>query len=297
MPGTGVQLAFNVLHTGVFQALDGAAHALALFAHRVGVTGKEEQRQVFGHFCKEGRVVQAQDAAEHAVVGVQCEGKGAALVRQIFVHLGGVAVEPVVGGAALQPLIVAQKRGVRHKIAAVVPAMKDRQHPAEGLGKLHQRFGLEAGAHDDGSIQLMAVFAQILPGIKGTHAVAQQEIGHPRVKLFGAHRHGVQVGQHGAVAVRLGKIAVIVPGADGAAMTQMVVAGDQNAPPGKVFCQRLIPVDELHHAVGQLQNGFHLAVRHAAEGVQRPPRHGGRDGEIDHLAHGRASFLRFFTVR
>ena len=146
VPGTGVQLAFNVLHSGVFQALDGAAHALALFAHRVGVTGKEEQRQAFGHFCKEGRVVQAQDAVEHAVVGIQREGKGAALVRQIFVHLGGVAVEPVVGGAALQPLVVTQKRGVRHKIAAVVPAMKDRQHPAEGLGKLHQRFGLEAGA-------------------------------------------------------------------------------------------------------------------------------------------------------
>ena len=71
MPGTGVQLAFNVLHTGIFQALDGTAHALALFAHRVGVTGKEEQRQAFGHLCKERRVVQAQDAAEHAVVGVQ----------------------------------------------------------------------------------------------------------------------------------------------------------------------------------------------------------------------------------
>ena len=52
VPGTGVQLAFNVLHSGVFQALDGTAHALALFAHRVGVTGKEEQRQVFGHFAR-----------------------------------------------------------------------------------------------------------------------------------------------------------------------------------------------------------------------------------------------------
>ena len=52
MPGTGVQLAFNVLHTGVLQALDGAAHALAQVAHRVGVTGKEEQRQVFGHFAR-----------------------------------------------------------------------------------------------------------------------------------------------------------------------------------------------------------------------------------------------------
>lgn len=45
VPGTGVQLAFNVLHTGVFQALDGAAHALALLAHRVGIAGEEEQRQ------------------------------------------------------------------------------------------------------------------------------------------------------------------------------------------------------------------------------------------------------------
>ena len=45
VPGTGVQLAFNVLHSGVFQALDGAAHALALLAHRVGIAGEEEQRQ------------------------------------------------------------------------------------------------------------------------------------------------------------------------------------------------------------------------------------------------------------
>ena len=43
--GTGVEDAFNVLHTGVPQALDGAAHALALLAHRVGIAGEEEQRQ------------------------------------------------------------------------------------------------------------------------------------------------------------------------------------------------------------------------------------------------------------
>ena len=75
MPGTGVQLALNVLHTGIFQALDGTLHALALFAHRVGIASQEQQRQVFGHLCKERRVVQAQDAAEHAVVGVQRKGK------------------------------------------------------------------------------------------------------------------------------------------------------------------------------------------------------------------------------
>ena len=105
--GTGVELALDVLHADAFQALDGAAHALALLAHGVGITGQEQKRQVFGHLREEGRVMQTQDAAEHAIVGVQREGEGAALVGQILVHLGGVAVEPVVGGAALQPLVVA----------------------------------------------------------------------------------------------------------------------------------------------------------------------------------------------
>jgi hypothetical protein len=55
--GTGVEDAFNVLHTGVLQALDGAAHALALLAHRVGIAGEKEQRQILGHPCQKSRVV------------------------------------------------------------------------------------------------------------------------------------------------------------------------------------------------------------------------------------------------
>ena len=144
--GTGVEDAFNVLHTGVLQALDGAAHALALLAHRVGIAGEEEQRQLLGHPCQKSRVVQAQDAAEHTVIGVQRKGKGAALLGQILVHLSLIAVEPVVGGAAFQPLVVAHKGKVGHKAAAVVPAVEGCQHPAKGLGNLDQCLGLEAGA-------------------------------------------------------------------------------------------------------------------------------------------------------
>ena len=190
------------------------------------------------------------------------------------------------GGAAFQPLVVAQKREVCHQLAAVVPAVERRQHPAGGFCKLHQRFGLETGAHDDGTVQLIAVLAQVLPGIEGTHAVPQQKIRHPGILLFGTHGHGVQVGQNGAVAVRFGKIAVVLFGADGAAVAQMVVAGDKDATPGQRFGQRLVPVNELHHAVGELQDGPHLTVRFTAEGVQSPPRYGGRDGKIDHPAHG-----------
>ena len=45
VPGAGVQLAADVLHACGLQALDGAAHALALLTHRVGIAGEEEQRQ------------------------------------------------------------------------------------------------------------------------------------------------------------------------------------------------------------------------------------------------------------
>ena len=80
--------------------------------------------------------------------------------------------------------------------------------------------------------------------------MAQQEVGHAGVERFGQRCHGVQVVQHGAVAVRLGKVAVIGLGADGGAMAQMIVACDQNALRGQILCQRLIAVDELDHAVG-----------------------------------------------
>ena len=71
----------------------------------------------------------------------------------------------------------------------------------------------------------------------------------------------------------------------------MVVAGDQDAPPGKVLGQGFVAVDELHHAVGQLKNGPHFTFRHTAERVQRPPRNGGGDREVDHRTHEGASFV------
>ena len=287
MAGTGVEDAFNVLHTGVLQALDGAAHALALLAHRVGIAGEEEQRQLLGHPCQKSRVVQAQDAAEHTIIGVQRKGKGAALLRQILVHLGLVAVEPVVGGAALQPLVVAHKGKVGHKVAAVVPAVERGQHPAKGLGYLDQRLGLETCAHDDGTVQLPAILAQILPGVEGAHAVPQQKVGQVWVQLLGQHGYGVQVGQYGAVAVRLGKIAVVLLGADGCTVPQMVVAGDQNTPVGQIFCQGAVAVDILYHAVRQLQHRPHLPLRDAAKAVQGAPRHGGGKGKVDELTHER----------
>ena len=287
MAGTGVEDAFNVLHTSVLQALDGAAHALALLAHWVGIAGEEEQRQLLGHPCQKSRVMQAQDAAEHTVIGVQRKGKGAALLGQILVHLSLIAVEPVVGGAALQPLVVAHKGKVGHKAAAVVPAVEGCQHPAKGFGNLDQRLGLEAGAHDDGTVQLPAILAQILPGVERAHAVSQQKVGQVRVQLLGQHGYGVQVGQYGAVAVRLGKIAVVLLGADGGTVPQMVVSGDQNAPVGQIFRQGAVAVDVLHHAVGQLQHRPHLTLRDAAKAVQGAPRHGGGKGKVDELTHER----------
>ncbi len=71
MPGAGVQLDLDVLHTGIQQALDRPLYACALFAHRVGIACQEQQGQILGHPGQKSRVVQPQDAAEHAVIGVQ----------------------------------------------------------------------------------------------------------------------------------------------------------------------------------------------------------------------------------
>ena len=43
---------------------------------------------------------------------------------------------------------------------------KDRQHPADRAGKRDQRFRLETGPQDDGTVQLTAPLAQILPCIE-----------------------------------------------------------------------------------------------------------------------------------
>ena len=113
----------------------------------------------------------------------------------------------------------------------------------------------------------------------------QQKIGHAGVKVLCQGGHGVEIVQHSAVAIRLGKVTVIVFGADGTAVTQMVVAGNKDASPGQILGQRLVTVDEFHHAVGKLHDGTHLALRDTAERVERPPGHGGGQGEVDRLAH------------
>ncbi len=182
------------------------------------------------------------------------------------------------GRAALQPLVVPQKRKSGHQFAAVVPAMEHGQHPADGPGQPHQRFGLVAGAHDDGTVQLIAPLTEVLPRVERAHAVAQQEIGHAGIQLLCQGRHSVQVLQHGAVAVGFAEVAIILFGADGPAVAQVVVAGDKDAPGGQILGQRLIAVDELHHPVGELGT-----ARTSPSGTQRNAwsvRPGWQDGRV-----------------
>ena len=96
----GIELRLDVPDADVPEALDGPPDSGGALAYRVGVTGEEEQGQLLGHPGQNGGVVQPQDAGEHTVVGVQGEGEHAALVGTVLVHLGCVAVEPVVGRAA-----------------------------------------------------------------------------------------------------------------------------------------------------------------------------------------------------
>ena len=137
--------------------------------------------------------------------GVQGEGEHAALVGAVLVHFGLVAVEPVLRRAALEAPVVAEEGEVRHQLAAVLPAEKDGQHPAERPGRGDQRFGLEAGTHDDGAVKLTAPLAKVLPGVERAHAVAQQKIGDARIELLRQRSDSVEVVEDGAVAVGLGE--------------------------------------------------------------------------------------------
>ena len=85
--------------------------------------------------------------------------------------------------------------------------------------------------------------------------MAQQKIGDTGIELLRQRSDSMKVVEDGAVAVGLGEIAVIRPGADGAAVAQMVVAGDEDAPGGQILGQRLVPVDELHHPWESWQDG------------------------------------------
>lgn len=109
----------------------------------------------------------------------------------------------------------------------------------------------------------------------------------------------MQILQHGLVAVRLIKIAVILLGADGLAVAQMIVAGHQDALVGQILCQRVIPANKFYHPVGQLQNGPHRPLWNTAEPVQLPPSGVGWQGELLNAAHFSvgASFLRELTAR
>ena len=124
MPSARIEFDLDVLRTGVPEALYGPFDARAPFPYRVGIAGQKEQRELLRHLCEEGGVIQAENTGEHTVIRIQRKDKCAPFIRQILVHLRLVAVEPVVGGAALQPLVVAEEREVRHQFAAVLPAEK-----------------------------------------------------------------------------------------------------------------------------------------------------------------------------
>ena len=149
-----------------------------------------------------------------------------------------------------------------------------------------QHSGLTTGAHDDGSIQLLPILAEVLTSVEGTHTMAQKEIGQPGIGLFGKLGQAMDVRKNSAVGILIGKIAVVRLGSDGIAVTQMVMAGDQEPPLIEPLSKVLVPLDILHHAVGNLQDSPGLPLREPSDPMDLPSGGVGRKIEVFGSCHG-----------
>ena len=113
---------------------------------------------------------------------------------------------------------------------------------------------MAAGAHNNGPGQPLPVALDILAGQKAAHAVPQDKIGQLGVIFLCEGAQGVNVLQHTAVAVGLGKKAPVFFARHRKAVAQMVVAHHQKALCGQPAGKAVIPAHVLVHTVNELQN-------------------------------------------
>ena len=111
-------------------------------------------------------------APEEMVEAVEGEPEAAAWIRLIGPVAVGVVRQPA--KAEFAPVTVDDE--VADKGAAVVPAFDCCDDAADQLPGFQHRAGDVSGAHDNGAGKAVPMKAQVLPGLEGAHAVAQENI-------------------------------------------------------------------------------------------------------------------------
>ena len=102
---------------------------------------------------------------------------------------------------------------------------------------------------------------EILADKKRSHGVSEDELRDLRIPLPQHILHRTHIFHDTAVAVFIREKTPILFCLDRLPMSEVVVAGDQNAFARQDAGETVIPVNKFHHAVRDLQNGTRRPIR------------------------------------
>ena len=129
---------------------------------------------------------------------------------------------------------------------------KDHQKASEQLACANGHIGASGAAEDSGVVDLR-ISCNGLTGDEGAHAVTEKEEGQVGVFVLHVQGEGVNVlHQEIGASARCGEAQLLLGGSS-AAVTQMVVAKHQNAPPCHKGGKGGVALEVLTHAVRDLQ--------------------------------------------
>ena len=148
-----------------------------------------------------------------------------------------------------------------------MPALYRCNHSGQAAAHRRQHRRGIPRSHNNSSVHAFPVFNKKIPGQKRPHAVSEDIIRPVRKTLLKLFLYFMEILHHTPETV-FSEIAPVLRAFDRIPVSQMVVADNRNPPfiqiPGKI----IIPVDVLHHAVGDLKHRlYRFSLRNPADAV------------------------------
>ena len=205
----------------------------------------------------------AHHVPEHAGGGLE----GAEGVLEVGVHHRLVPADPVRRGAVGGELLVIRPQGqVIHQGAHRLRPPQGADGGGHRLPRGHQGGLFLPRAGQDAAVHRAGIGAQVGPGQKGAHGVAQQEIGHAGEFLPHEDAQLPHVRRHQRPAVPFAEIAVFAV-VHRLAVAQVVLAAHHEAVPGQILGEVAVTPGVLRYAVNDLHHCPGGAVRLPEAGV------------------------------
>ena len=289
-------LAGQIPDTGVAQHGPDLAHAAAVVADGVAVTGNQQHGQILVNSLCPCLCADVVERREHLAVGRSGKPEGAQPVGVIGFHNAFIAGKPGVGRLRVLdfPAIAAEVQ-LDHQRRDIARPLDAGNQPGQPLADdIHK-----AGACRAGNDQRRDAFRPLLgvpARVKAAHAVAVEDNGRIGKALMQDTVHRVQVVQEVATAIRLTVVAVL-PCLGGVTVAEGVVARQCNAVGSVELGHRCIAAHIFAHAVAELKDSPHRLAGYSVEecggGVLSVRRREGNGFAVE-VGHDYSSPLIFF---